>query len=60
MPLSVDDIIDICIKNDLQIKWFKSEPFSTSDDSGRVIKTLFRSFYDTPNVLYINKTYPKN
>jgi len=55
MPLSVDDIIELCIKNDLRIKWFNSEPFSTSDDSGRVIKTLFRSFYDTPNVLYINQ-----
>jgi len=55
MPLSVDDIIDLCIKNDLKIKWFKSDPFSTSDDSGRVIKTLFRSFYDTPNILYLNK-----
>ena len=55
ISLSVDDIIELCIKNDLQIHWFKSDPFSTSDDSGRVIKTLFRSFYDTPNILYINK-----
>ena len=56
MPLSVDDIIELCIKNDLKIKWFKSNPFSTNDDSGRVIKTLFRSFYDSPNILYINKS----
>tara|TARA_B100001250_G_C19812640_1_gene796519 strand:- start:2297 stop:3880 length:1584 start_codon:yes stop_codon:yes gene_type:complete len=55
MPLSVDDIIELCTKNDLKIKWFNSEPFSTNDDSGRVIKTLFRSFYDTPNILYVNK-----
>jgi len=55
MPLSVADLIELCTKNDLKIKWFKSERFSTSDDSGRVIKTLFRSFYDTPNILYINK-----
>jgi len=60
MPLSVDDIIELCTSNDLEIKWFKSEPFSTSDDSGRVIKTLFRSFYDTPNILYINKSLKNN
>ena len=55
MPLSVEDIMDLCVYHGLKIKWFKSERFSTSDDSGRVIKTLFRSFYDTPNVLYLNK-----
>ena len=55
MPLSVDDVIQLCINNGLQIKWFKRDTFTTSSDSGRVIKTLFRSFYDTPNILYINK-----
>ena len=55
MPLSVDDLIQLCIDNDLKIKWFKRDSFSTNTDSGRVIKTLFRSFYDTPNILYINK-----
>ena len=59
MPLSVDDIIELCIKNNLKIKWFISNHFSTSDDSGRVIKTLFRSFYDSPDILYINKALQK-
>jgi transcriptional regulator with XRE-family HTH domain len=57
--LSVDDIIHLCVQNDLKIKWFNSDPFSTNDDSGRIIKTLFRSFYETPNVLYLNKTLKK-
>ena len=60
--LTNKEIKEICLLKDKQwkfgikslIKWFKSNPFTTSDDTGRVIKTLFRSFYDTPNVLYIN------
>ena len=57
---SVDDIINLCTKNSLKIKWFDNSPFRTNDDSGRVIKTLFRSFYDAPNTLYLNKTLKKH
>tara|TARA_B110000467_G_scaffold164298_1_gene192936 strand:- start:372 stop:1946 length:1575 start_codon:yes stop_codon:yes gene_type:complete len=56
---SVDDIMGLCAKNDLKIKWFSGEPFSTNNDSGRVIKTLFRSFYQTPNILFLNRSLKK-
>lgn len=53
-PLSIDDIFNLCKKNGLKIKWFNKESFMTKDDSGQEIKSLFRSFFDQPNNIYIN------
>ena len=54
-PLSVDDILGLCKKHDLKIDWFDRPPFMTRNDAGHEIKTLFRSFYDTPHKVYLNK-----
>ena len=54
-PLSVDDIFDLCKKNNLSIKWFEKSTFNTKDDSGKDVKSLFRSFYNKDdNTIYIN------
>ena len=54
-PLSNNDILLLCKKNNLNIKWFKKDSFITKDDSGQEIKSLFRSFYNKSNkTIYIN------
>ena len=53
-PLTYNEVLDLCKKNGLKIKWFNKDPFMTKDDSGQEIKSLFRSFYDAPNTIYIN------
>ena len=40
--------------NSVKIKWFNKDAFITKDDSGQEVKSLFRSFFDAPNKIYIN------
>ena len=53
-PLSLDDVLQLCKKNGLKIKWFDKESFITKDDAGQEVKSLFRSFFNAPNKIYIN------
>ena len=53
-PLKTDDILKLYKKNNLKIKWFDRNSFITKEDSGKEIKTLFRSFFEPPNIVYIN------
>ncbi len=54
-PISVEGLMQICKKNDLKIKWFDHSTFITKNDAGTQIKTMFRSFFDRPNIIYINR-----
>jgi len=54
-PLDVNNLMALCKKYGLNVKWFNRPTFLTKNDAGQEIKTLFRSFYDSPNVVYINK-----
>ena len=54
-PLSLDDILNLYKKHNLNIKWFKKDTFITKHDTGQKIKSLFRSFYNQENkTIYIN------
>ena len=53
-PLKLDDILRLYKKHNLKVKWFNRDSFITKDDSGKEIKTLFRSFFEPPNIVYIN------
>ena len=53
-PLEINDIMNLYKKHNLKIKWFEKKSFITKDDSGKEIKTLFRSFYHSPNCVYVN------
>jgi transcriptional regulator with XRE-family HTH domain/Zn-dependent peptidase ImmA (M78 family) len=59
LPLSVQDLLKLCTRQGLKIKWFQKESFTTRDDSGREINTFFRSFYDSPNTIYLNESLKK-
>jgi len=53
-PLSLENLLDLYKKHNLSIKWFDHPLFTTRDDAGNNIKSFFRSFYDSPNTVYIN------
>jgi len=56
MPLSVQDLLKLCVRQGLKVKWFNKDSFITRDDTGREIKTMFRSFFDSPNKIYLNNS----
>ena len=59
-PLEVNDIMQLCKKHGLKIKWFEKNPFMTKDDSGKEIKSFFRSFFDGPKTIYMNSYMKKH
>ncbi|MEM7283494.1 MAG: helix-turn-helix transcriptional regulator [Pseudomonadota bacterium] len=58
-PLSVDDLLGLCKRHGLEIKWFKQNPFVVQDDAERDIRTLVRSYFDSPGVVHINQGLKK-
>lgn len=58
-PWDVPGLISLCKAHGLKIKWFEHPNFLTKNDAGQEIKTLFRSFYDSPNTVYINRSLEK-
>ncbi len=54
-PVSKKFLNKLFIRTGLKIKWFDKPPFLTKNDAGFDVKTLFRSFYDKPDTVYINR-----
>ena len=54
-PVSEKHLKDLFTSIGLKIKWFDRPPFLTKNDAGYEVKTLFRSFYDKPGNVYINR-----
>ena len=54
-PLHVDDLFAMTRMLDLRIKWFDSDSFKDKGDTDRPLNTLVRSFFDAPNVIYLNR-----
>ena len=54
-PLSIRDILDLYKKVGLKVKYFDRPPFVTENDSGHEIRTLFRSFFEPPNTVVLNR-----
>ncbi|MFQ5983029.1 MAG: helix-turn-helix domain-containing protein, partial [Woeseiaceae bacterium] len=54
-PLSAENIFALARKLGLKIKWFDRRPFKDPADENRSLKTLVRSFYDAPDVVYLNR-----
>src|SRR5690606_28315614 len=57
-PLMVDDLLTIARKLGLRIRWFDHAPFrekSEKSETGHPLDTLVRSFYEAPNVIYLNR-----
>jgi transcriptional regulator with XRE-family HTH domain len=53
-PLSVDDLIRICKRHGLEIKWFERKPVLALDKD-REVRSMVRSFYEAPKTVYMNR-----
>ncbi len=60
MPLSVDDLLEICHDIGLNIKWFAKSPQSNLRIKGGENHRVVRSYFDAPATLHLNKILKKD
>jgi transcriptional regulator with XRE-family HTH domain len=53
-PLSVDDLIHLCKRHGLEIRWFERKPVLVRDKD-REVRSMVRSFFESPGIVYANK-----
>ncbi|MGA8204394.1 MAG: DUF3612 domain-containing protein [Woeseiaceae bacterium] len=54
-PLHVEDVLELAAGVGLEIHWFDKPAFKDRGESAPPLNTLVRSFFDTPNKVYLNK-----
>lgn len=59
-PLHVDTVFDIAKKLGIGIRWFDNSAFKDRREAARPLNTLVRSFFDSPNKIYLNRELEKN
>ena len=53
-PLSVDDLMRLCRRLGLEIRWFDRKPV-LARDKDREVRSMVRSFFAAPRVVYANR-----
>ena len=53
-PLKVDDLMALCKRHGLAIRWFERKPVLARDNDHDV-RSVMRSFFEPPGTIYINK-----
>ncbi|MBS0419210.1 MAG: DUF3612 domain-containing protein [Proteobacteria bacterium] len=53
-PLSVEDLLQLCKRHGLEIRWFERKPVLVRDKD-RDVRSMVRSFFEPPGVVYANK-----
>src|SRR3954467_15845810 len=53
-PLSVDDLLQLCKRHGLDIRWFERKPVLVRDKD-RDVRSMVRSFFEPPGIIYANK-----
>jgi transcriptional regulator with XRE-family HTH domain len=53
-PLSADDLIRLCKRHSLEIRWFERRPV-LARDKDREVRSMVRSFFEPPGVIYVNR-----
>ncbi len=53
-PLSVDDLMRLCKRHGLEIRWFDRKPV-LARDKDREVRSMVRSFFEPPGVIYANR-----
>lgn len=53
-PLGVDELLRLCKRHGLEVRWF-DRPAERVRDSDRAVKTFLRSFFEAPNRVYVNQ-----
>jgi transcriptional regulator with XRE-family HTH domain len=53
-PLSVEDLMRLCRRHGLEIRWFERKPV-LARDKDREVRSMMRSFFEAPRVVYANR-----
>jgi transcriptional regulator with XRE-family HTH domain len=53
-PLSVEDLMRLCRRHGLEIRWFERKPV-LARDKDREVRSMVRSFFEAPRVVYANR-----
>jgi transcriptional regulator with XRE-family HTH domain len=53
-PLKVDDLLRLCERTGLAIRWFERKPV-LARDKDRQVKSVVRSFFEPPGAIFLNK-----
>ncbi|HXY76700.1 MAG TPA: DUF3612 domain-containing protein [Steroidobacteraceae bacterium] len=53
-PLSVEDLMKLCKRHGLEIRWFDRKPV-LARDKDREVRSMVRSFFEAPRVVYANR-----
>ncbi|MEO7773315.1 MAG: DUF3612 domain-containing protein [Steroidobacteraceae bacterium] len=53
-PLSVEDLMRLCKRAGMTIRWFDRKPVLARDDD-REVRSMVRSFFEAPNNIYLNR-----
>lgn len=55
MPLDLEEVLKIAEKLGLKIKWFNRKAQTSTDEAGIRVRSLVRSFFEPPGVIYANE-----
>ncbi|HTP96292.1 MAG TPA: DUF3612 domain-containing protein, partial [Burkholderiales bacterium] len=58
-PLGADDLMKICRRHGLTLRWFKRDPVLALDND-RELRSMLRSFYDPPRTLFLNEALKRD
>jgi len=53
-PLSVTDLMQLCKRHGLEIRWFERKPVLVRDKD-REVRSMVRSFFEPPGTVYANR-----
>ncbi|HKD54024.1 MAG TPA: DUF3612 domain-containing protein [Steroidobacteraceae bacterium] len=53
-PLAVEDLMRLCRRHGLEIRWFDRKPV-LARDKDREVRSMVRSFFEAPRVVYANR-----
>jgi transcriptional regulator with XRE-family HTH domain len=54
-PLSVDDLLKLCKRHGLTLRWFDRKPLLARDND-REVRSVLRSFFESPRTVYLNRS----
>ena len=54
-PLNVDDLMKLCKRHGLTLRWFDRKPILARDND-REVRSVLRSFFESPRTVYLNRS----
>jgi transcriptional regulator with XRE-family HTH domain len=53
-PLGVEELMRLCKRHGLEIRWFERKPV-LARDKDREVRSMVRSFFQAPRIIYVNR-----